>query len=91
MNVIERRFPNWRDLRIHESSPSIGAAITRKFREGCPNYVATQFFPGQVPRAKLQGWRNDNPDAQTFDDSTFDLVMTRDVQGHLYNPEDAFR
>lgn len=88
--VLERRFPNWRDLAIHESSPA-DRGISRKIREGAPGYVASQFFPGEVPGATVRGFRNENLEALTFPDASFDLVVTLDVMEHVNQPDTVLR
>lgn len=90
MRVIEDRFPDWREMRIHESSPSAGGASGR-LRAECPGYVATQFFPGRTPGETVRGFRNEDLGAQTFEDASFDLVITQDVMEHVYEPEAVFR
>jgi len=73
--VLERHYPDWRRLRIHESSPSWGGALERE----CAGYVATQFQPAHAPGTMVDGFRNEDLERQTFDDATFDLVVTQDV------------
>lgn len=79
--------PNWRELSIHESSPG-GWAFSAKLRRECPGYVASQYdrsFP--FGRTDATGrWRNEDLEAQTFVDETFDIVITQDVFEHLFQP-----
>ncbi|MGH9380119.1 MAG: methyltransferase domain-containing protein [Thermoanaerobaculia bacterium] len=84
--VLERRLPHWRTLAIHESSP-VSRGISRKLREQCPGYVATQYFPDSAVGGLVRGVRNENLEAQTFPDSAFDLVVTLDVMEHVNRPE----
>jgi SAM-dependent methyltransferase len=88
--ILTRRYPNWRDLAIHESSPG-NRGISPKLKLECPRYVATQFFPGQPLGTTIRGFRNENLEAQTFADSAFDLVITLDVMEHVNEPELVFR
>jgi len=85
--VLEQHFPDWRQLRIHESSPSWGGALERE----CAGYVATQFHPDRPPGSMVDGFRNENLERQTFEDAAFDVVVTQDVFEHLYDPAAAFR
>jgi hypothetical protein len=91
-HVLTKLRPNWRDLAIHESSPG-GWAFSYKLRREAPGYVASQYDPtfpfGQMHSTGL--WRNEDLEAQTFGDETFDIVVTQDVFEHLFNPGRAAR
>lgn len=92
MVAIERFFPTWRDLRIHESSPGTRGA-SKKMLEQCRHYTATQYHPS-VPEGSMHpkdGWRCENLERQTFEDGTFDLVVTQDVLEHVFDPVAVFR
>jgi SAM-dependent methyltransferase len=89
MAVLRARFPEWRRLRIHESSPA--TAISRQLSSECPGYVATQYFPGVPGGAEKDGWRCEDLERQTFADASFDLVVTLDVMEHVLDWESAFR
>ncbi len=90
--VLNRVLPDWRSRTIHESSPS-QRGLSLKLRRDCAAYVPTQFdltFPfGQMD--PTGAWRNENLEAQTFADGTFDVVVTQDVFEHLFNPGRAAR
>ena len=84
--------PNWRDLAVHECSPVMRGMSARLKRE-CAGYVVTQYSP-DFPfgeRHPTAGWRNENLEAQTFADGTFDVVVTLDVFEHLFHPRRAAR
>lgn len=84
--AIAAAAPDWRTLRIHESSPS-DHGTSRRLAAECPHYTATQFFPG-VPLGQLhERVRNENLEQQTFPDSSFDLVVTQDVMEHVFHPD----
>ena len=87
--VLERRFPGWRDLSIHESSPGL-RGISPKLRRECEGYVETQYFPDEPLGKTIRGFRNENLEVQTFGDGTFDVVVTQDVLEHVNEPEDVF-
>lgn len=91
MHVLAGQFPNWRELRIHESSPgSRGASVV--LARDCASYVPSQFDPGLAPGAlHPDGWRNENLQAQTFPDGAFDIVVTQDVFEHVLEPGPAIR
>ena len=88
IKVLNDHFPGWRELHIHESSPS-GPSSDRILRE-CRGYVASQFFP-DIPRGQLKGGqRSEDLEALTFNDESFDLVITQDVFEHILRPAKAF-
>jgi len=86
--LIDRLFPNFRQLSIHESSPC-GPASDKIARE-CPGYLPSQYFPGVAPGGVKDGFRNENLEKMTFPDSSFDLTITQDVMEHVLNPDRAF-
>jgi SAM-dependent methyltransferase len=87
--TIEKFYPNWRDLKIHESSPAKRGA-SMKLKNECKSYLATQYFPYQTPGGTVNGFRNEDLERQTFPDESFDLVITQDVMEHVYEPVAAF-
>jgi SAM-dependent methyltransferase len=91
MLAIDTFAPGWRSMSIHESSPA-DRGVSRKLREQCPGYVATQFHP-TVPEGSISpdGWRCENLERQTFTDESFDLVVTQDVFEHIFDPDAAAR
>ncbi len=92
MHVIQTRYPNWRELRIHEGSPGHrGASV--KLREQCKHYTATQYDP-KLDFGKTHptlGYRSEDLEKQTFADEEFDLVITQDVMEHIFDAQAAFR
>lgn len=88
VRVLDGRFPDWRDLAIHESSPA-GASSAKIARE-CRRYVPTRFFPEAEPGTVKDGCRCENLERQTFEDESFDLVVTQDVFEHVLDPGLAF-
>jgi SAM-dependent methyltransferase len=88
ITILERAFPNWRDLRIHESSP--GGPSSDKLTRECKDYSASQFFPSVPLGTYHDGVRCENLERLTFGDGTFDLVVTQDVFEHVMNPGPAF-
>jgi len=90
MLTIEKYFPNWRELQIHESSPeNRGASI--KLKKYCGNYISSQYYPNQAFGSIINGFRNEDLENQTFNNETFDIVVSQDVMEHVYNPEKAFK
>jgi lipopolysaccharide biosynthesis protein/glycosyltransferase involved in cell wall biosynthesis/nitrogen regulatory protein PII len=92
MHVIQERYPKWRDLRIHESSPgNRGASV--KLREQCKHYVASQYDPvlGFGNTHPKNGYRSEDLEKQTFPEKSFDIVVTQDVMEHIFDAEAAFK
>lgn len=92
MHAIQTRFPDWRNLRVHESSSgNRGASV--KLREQCRHYVGTQYDPtlGFGRTHPTGGYRSEDLEKQTFADEEFDLVVTQDVMEHILDAEAAFR
>jgi len=91
MKVIEDFYPNWRKLRIHESSPA-NRSTSVKLSKQCSNYISTQFdtsitFGSIHPK----GYQSEDLVNQTFDDESFDLVITQDVFEHIFDIDSAFK
>lgn len=89
MLTIEKLYPNWKNLDIHETSPSGGGA-SNKLKNNCKNYLETQFFPQKPYGTIINNFRNENIEQQTFPDESFDLVISQDVMEHVYHPDKAF-
>jgi SAM-dependent methyltransferase len=90
MVTIEKYFPNWKELDIHESSPG-DCSISNKLKHNCKKYVSTQFYPKEPFGTIVNGFRNEDLENQTFSNGSFDLVITQDVMEHIYEPEKAFK
>lgn len=89
MLVIEKYFKDWKNLKIHESSPgNKGASL--KLKNQCKNYIATQFYPNEKTGSKFGEFFNLDLENQYFKEEEFDLVVTQDVFEHIMNPEKAF-
>jgi SAM-dependent methyltransferase len=90
MLVIDDVAPDWRRMRIHESSP-IERGSSVRLRKECAGYVGTQMSPG-IPRGSMHaGFRCEDLEQQTFGDRSFDLVITQDVMEHVLDPRAAYR
>ncbi|OGW46080.1 MAG: methyltransferase type 11 [Nitrospirae bacterium RBG_13_41_22] len=90
MFCIERYYPNWRELHIHESSP-VNRGASTKLKTHCRSYTSSHFFPN-FPLGEIHpsGFRNEDIENQTFPDGSFDLVVTQDVMEHIFDPARAF-
>jgi SAM-dependent methyltransferase len=89
MYAIEEYYPNWRELKIFESSP-VWSGASKKLRDGCAHYNSTKYYP-EVPLGEVhEGFRNENLEKLTYADEFFDLMITSDVMEHVYFPDKAF-
>src|SRR4051794_22455436 len=61
--VLERQFPSWRELAIHESSP--GRPSSDRLRRLSHAYVATHWFPDVPPGEMERGFRSEDLSRQT--------------------------
>jgi hypothetical protein len=89
MLIIQQRFPNWRNLKVHESSP-VNRGASKRFAQECQAYIPTYFFPGSALGSMVNGYRCENLEELTFDDETVDLHITQDVFEHVLRPGRAF-
>ena len=81
MQVLRQLAPDWMRQSIHESSPGY-RGVSAVLARDCMHYIATQFYP-EVPRgASRDGVRCEDLEQQTFDDESFDLIITQDVMEH---------
>jgi hypothetical protein len=88
-HVLKQKFPKYRELKIHESSPL--DYIERAMFHDCLNYSASHFWPN-LPLGSLNGkYTCQNLEILTFPDASFDLFITMDVMEHLLNPFQAVR
>ncbi len=96
MATLVRYFPNWRELRIHESSAGWDKVSQRLVTE-CGRYLCSQYdlrvpFGETVPTDAPSGtYRSEDLEAQTFGDEIFDLVILQDVFEHILRPDLAIK
>lgn len=59
--------------------------------KGLPNYVQSYFWPEMQPgEVSPQGVRNEDLTNLTFEDDSFDLIISSDVMEHLFDIRSAF-
>lgn len=87
--VFKEILPNWRDIFIHESSPARRGLSEVMSREA-KHYTASHYFPDEPLGALVEGFRNENLEQQTFDDRSFDCVITLDVMEHVFRPDKVY-
>ena len=90
MLALRHDVSNWKELYIHESSPA-ERGVSKYLQRNASRYLPTHYFP-DTPPGHLHGeTRCENLEAQTFADSTFDVVITQDVMEHVFNPMAAYQ
>lgn len=90
MYCIEKFFPNWKDLIIHESSP-VNRGTSERLRLETKDYIPSQYFP-DIPTGTLySSFRCENFEKLTFLDNSIDLHISQDVFEHIFDPAQAFR
>lgn len=91
MQVIKTYYPNYRDLKIHESSPGDrGASI--KLKSECRSYSSSHYY-NDLPLGQyhpIHGHRCEDLGNLTLADEDFDLFITQDVMEHIFEPDKAF-
>jgi SAM-dependent methyltransferase len=96
MATLHRYFPNWPELRIHESSAGWDKVSERLAKE-CSSYLCSQYdlnvpFGETAATSAPSGtYRSENLEAQTFPDEIFDLVVLQDVFEHIFRPDLAIK
>jgi hypothetical protein len=90
--VIEMFYPHWRDLELHETSPSSRGASPKLSTE-CPGY-SYSYYDKNIPLGAVHpqnGYRCESVEAMTFSDERFDLFLSQDVFEHIFDPAKAIR
>jgi SAM-dependent methyltransferase len=89
MVALESFYPKWRSLQVHESSPC-PRGVSVKLKNECAGYVASQFYP-DFPKGRQHpdGFLCEDLELLSFEDESFDLVITQDVLEHVLNPRAA--
>ena len=90
MAVVEKYFPHWEGLVIHESSP-VDRGASKRMREQCVAYIPSQYFPGKTPGSIVDKVRCENLEALSFADASIDLHLSQDVLEHVFHPSKVFR
>lgn len=92
VQVLKSAYPNFKDLKIHESSPG-GCGASQKLKRECKAYSFSFYFPNITlgESDPETGFRCENLEELTFPDNTFDLFVTQDVLEHVMNPLAAFQ
>lgn len=90
--TVEMFYPGWRNMDIHEWSPT-GRGVSLKFLAEGHHYIASHWDATRPPGEQPTGGdlRNESIELQTFENEIFDLVITQDAFEHLFDPEKAMR
>lgn len=88
IHILQKYFPDYKNLTIHESSPSGPGA--NKLKKQCSKYTYSFYFPDTMPGNYKENIRCENLENLTFADHSFDLFVTQDVFEHVMNPDKAF-
>lgn len=72
-------------LSIHEPAPT-PRGLSLWLSNHALNYIKSGYFPNNSWGSNVNGIRNENLEAQTFPDFSFDLVIHLDVLEHLFDP-----
>ncbi len=88
MDVLEREVPEWRRLKIHESSP--GGSSFHTLQEQCKNYTYSYWYESRMLGEALgHNVTNQNLEELQFENEKFDVFITQDVLEHINQPEKA--
>jgi SAM-dependent methyltransferase len=85
--VLSLVRPDWRSLRLWEVAPA--GPASRKLRTECAQYVGTHYQPGVAPGTVVKGHRCEDLERPTFDDGSFDIVVSSDVLEHIVDVDAA--
>jgi SAM-dependent methyltransferase len=90
---LQRLVPNWRNLSVHESSPGwdiVSRRLANESRAYTASYLDPQVQRGAIVesvRTPSARYSCQDLERQTFDDASFDLVVTQDVFEHIFRPD----
>jgi len=90
MLVMREVAPDWRNLRIHESSPA-NRGVSALLKRQAASYSPTHFVDDVALGDIFGEFRCENLEKQTFADAAFDLVISLDVMEHVNRPDLAFQ
>lgn len=89
MVALNKYQPNWRNLLIHESSPS--EPLSYYLRAASSNYSSSHYFDN-IKRGEYRGdHRSEDLTNLTFKKNSFDIFITSDVFEHVFNAKKAFK
>jgi SAM-dependent methyltransferase len=86
--MLDQLRPTWRDLDIHESSPS-PRGLSAVLSEFAPGYSSSQFMDGVESGSLVDGVEVQDLANLSFDDARLDVLITQDVLEHVMHPEEV--
>ncbi|WP_050593847.1 methyltransferase domain-containing protein [Mesorhizobium sp. LSHC414A00] len=91
-DVVFSLFPReaFKTLRVHESAPG-RRGLSLWLWYNSKQKVFSGYYPSKPFGSMVEHIRNEDLEAQTFPDRTFDLVIHLDVMEHLFHPFAALR
>jgi len=90
MYCIEKFFPDWKNLKIHETSPANRGASVRLMKEA-EHCISSQYFKGIPSGSFYNGFLCEDLENLSFPDESFDLHISQDVMEHIFDPAKAFK
>lgn len=85
--VLSIVSPQWRDARMWEVAP--GGASSQKLQAECRQYVPSHYWPDVATGTNVDGVRCEDLERPTFDDASFDIVVSSDVFEHIIDVDTA--
>lgn len=86
IQILNQISPQWKNLSIHESSPSL-----EFFKNYCPGYTLSFYYENVPLGSHHEGNRCEDLEQLTFPDECYDLFITQDVMEHVMHPCIAFK
>jgi len=88
VQVLFDEAPAWPDRAVYEAGRT--GAASRLLSERCRQFVTSNYLPAVPWGEFVDGVRSENLECLTFDDESFDVVVTQDVLEHVFNTDAAF-
>lgn len=86
MKVLEKEVPEWKQMKIHESSPC--GSTFHVLKQECKFYSYSFWHETKPLGERLEAnVTNQNLEKMSFEDETFDIFITQDVLEHVNYPE----
>jgi SAM-dependent methyltransferase len=92
MHILNKHYPSYKDLVIHESSP-VFRSTSLYLKNFCKKYSYSYYDEQFNSGAYLEqyGCYNQNLAQTSFEDNTFDIIITQDVMEHVFEIEKVFK
>lgn len=82
--ALDRLSPSWRNLDVYEAGPS--GRFSSYLAQECHRVTASFYLPSVPWGQSYDGMRSEDLENLTFDDASFDVVVTQDVLEHVLRP-----